>query len=85
MLNKRSPGDESLVYIPAVNLAQEGHNEKADLIYCNNRWNYDGIVAFPWECFQFFNRIEKSITFAVTIVIQISQSDWYSRNRRVWV
>ena len=27
----------------------------------------------PWECFQFFNRIENSITFAVTIVIQKSR------------
>ena len=31
-------------------------------------------ISIPWKCFQFFNRIENSITFAVTTVIHKSRN-----------
>ena len=36
--------------------------------------NHDFESRIPWECYQFFNQIENSITFAITIVIHKSAS-----------
>ena len=42
-------------------------------------------ISIPWECFQFFNQLKiLSHLHRNNSNSQISQSDWYVRNCKVW-
>ena len=59
-------------------------SEKADAIFCHHQWNQSQLMELrsnhgfdsriSKKCYQFFNRIETSITLTVTIVIHKSRN-----------